>query len=128
MIKPIKSAAISSALLFSLALSSIDLCQAQTPVRVYVEPAPVVTVSRPIYHHRIYYAPTVPAQVTYTTYYAPQVPVIPMASVPVRTVSAYYVPTVPVVQQYAVPVVRARRARRYWVPAVAVRPVYWVGY
>jgi len=126
-----------SALLLALAVN-IDVSQAQIPLPVYLAPAPVVTVQKTRHHHRSYYVSAVPVQISSPAYYAPQVPVVPMAYGPVPTVSAYYVPTTPVVQTYYAPVVtttRKHRHRRQTVtvapvavaPAV-IHPVYWYPY
>jgi len=109
---------------------NIDASQAQMPLPVYMAPAPIVTVQKPKCCQRSYYVSAVPVQVNYAAYYAPQVPVVPMAYGPVPTMSAYYVPTAPVVQTYYAPVVTTRRARRNTIavaPAV-IHPVYWLPY
>ena len=106
-------------------LTAPNSAQAQT--YAVGPPAPVgyVTV-----HRHSYYTPVVPVQ-TYTTYYAPQVPVVttPVATVP--TVSAYYVPTAVVTQPVVTPVYYRVRRPRILLPArpvVVARPVYYYGW
>ena len=137
MIKSPQTLAIFSAALLMAFLVNIDVSQAQIPMPVYVASAPVVTVQTR-HHHRTRYVTAVPVQVNYPAYYAPQVPVVPMAYGPVPTMSAYYVPTVPVVQTYYAPVVTTTRRHHHrkttvtYSPAViqpAVSyPVYWFPY
>ncbi len=131
MIKSPHTFAIFSAALLLAFIADTDVSQAQIPLPVYVAPSPVVAVQTTRHHHRTYYASAVPVQVSYASYYAPQVPVVPMAYGPVPTVSAYYVPTTPVVQTYYAPVVtttrRLRRTTVAYAPAV-VQPVYWLPY
>ncbi len=92
-----------------------------------IEPAPTgyVTAYRGSYYA---YPPVVAVPTTYTAYYAPQVPVVPMTVAPVPVVSAYYVPTTTV--YYSAPVFPVRRFRRFAVPVAPVyyRPVVAFGY
>jgi hypothetical protein len=135
-IKSPQTFAIFSAALVLAFLANTDVSQAQIPMPVYVASAPVVTVQKTRHHHRTYSVSAVPVQVGYASYYAPQVPVVPMAYGPVPTVSAYYVPTAPVVQTYYAPVItttrRHRRTTVSYAPAVVqpavIHPVYWFPY
>ena len=135
-----KTFAIFAASVISFVLMNIDSTSAQTPLPFYVAPSPVVSVPAAavafaapvavpvrVCCRRTNYVATVPVQVNYAAYYAPQVPVVPMSPWPVPTMSAYYVPTIPVVQAYYAPAVTVRRARRYAVPVApaAIYPVYW---
>ncbi len=127
-LKTIKTFSIFSAVICSMVIFCLDHCEAQMPLPVYLAPTPVVKVQRSFLHHRTYYAPTAVAYPAVTTaYYAPQVPVVPMATEPVPTMSAYYVPTVPVVQPYYSTVIPRRRLRHYAVPVApaVIHPVYW---
>ena len=113
------------AIAFSFVLANSNACDAQTPVAMY--PTPVYAHAHRGFHrhHHHYYAPAV-VPATYTTYYAPQVPVVPQVVAPVPTVSAYYVPTAPVVAPYYSTVVTVRRPRRVVAVAPAVvYPAYW---
>ena len=126
-----KPALLVEAMAIAVMLLSIEIAHGQMPLPIYASPSPVVVVRKPIFHHhRVKYVTPMPVQVNYPVYYAPQVPVVPMAAYPVPTVSAYYVPTVPVTQTYYAPVVPLRRIRRYAVPVapVVVQPVYWSQY
>ena len=73
-------------------------------------------------------------QMTYAAFFAPQVPVVPMAYGPVPTVSAYYVPTVPVTQTVFTPVAAVHKWKhhhkkaRVWIRPVTMYPVYWMQY
>ena len=133
MIKTLQTFAIFSAILISAVFVNAGQSEAQMPLPVYIDSSPMVAAANPFGCRRASFAPygaVVPVQVNYPAYYAPQVPVVPMAVGPVPTMSAYYVPTVPVVQSYYAPVVRARRVRRFSVPVApaAVYPVYWLPY
>jgi hypothetical protein len=126
-----KSALLMGAIAIAVMLLSIEITHGQMPLPVYTTQSPVFVVRRPIlHHHRVNYVTAIPVQVSYPAYYAPQVPVVPVAAFPVPTVSAYYVPTVPVRQVYYAPVVSVRRLRRHSVviAPVAVHPVYWSPY
>jgi hypothetical protein len=116
----------------SLFFCGVDQSHAQIPLPVYQTSGPVFVVHRPLFHHRKRALAAVPVQVNYAAFYAPQVPVVPMAYGPVPTMSAYYVPTVPVTQTFFAPVVYAnkRKLRRHSVPVapVAIHPVYWTNY
>ena len=122
-------------------LTPDDVCEAQvfeTTYTTFNAPIPL----QPVAWSYDSGVRTVGVQTTYAAFYAPQVPVVPLASGPVTTVSAYYVPTVPVTQQFIVPVVPThQRFHRHFrkhhrhrvstvnvavVPSVALRPVYWL--
>ncbi len=136
MVKTNTTLTIYSAIFFATVFFSVDYCQAQMPLPVYLAPTPVAKVQTTFLQHRAYYTPTYYAPtVVYPpitrAYYAPQVPIVPMATDPVPTISAYYVPTIPVVQPYYAAVVPRRlRARHYAVPIApaVIRPIYWMPY
>lgn len=131
MTKTFKTFGIFSAMMISVILTSVASSQSQMPLPVYVARTPVVAVpAGRSCCQRACYSAVVPVQVNYPAYYAPQVPVVPMAYGPVPTMSAYYVPTVPVAHAYYANVVPARRVRRYAIPVAPtmIHPVYWLPY
>jgi hypothetical protein len=109
-------------------IGSISVAQAQIPLPVYTVPLPTTHDTGHGFRHGAGHAQMVPVDAMMPAFYAPQVPVIPMANGPVPTMSAYYVPTVPVTQTFYAPVIRTGRFRRHFnpvLPSAIIHPIYW---
>ena len=119
--------AIGAAVMANL-LGGTNVAQAQMPLPFYTVPTPTAHAPGNLFRHSAMYPPAIPVQATLPTFYAPQVPVVPMANGPVPTMSAYYVPTIPTTQMFCAPVIRygvLRRQNAVVLPSAVIHPVYW---
>ena len=92
-------------------------------------PAPLPIPSQPMHCNGC--STLQPVPLTYPAFFAPQVPVVPMAGGPVPTMSAFYVPTAPVTQTVIAefrPARKLHRRRGTPVIPIMVHPVFWLPY
>ena len=128
--KSIRTFGVCFAIAFALQLCYLDQAHSQS----FNEPMAFAasTINSPAACRHCYQPTYVAAMMVTPAFYAPQVPVVPMAYGPVPTVSAYYVPTVPVVYPVVAEVVPVRKHRHHhWhkhrkatVVPVAIYPVW----